>query len=311
MDNSIEIKYNGLKNTTYECLKRGIIYADIGFDRSDMVMDIVPARHYEGKTPNGEAKIGFIISIKCYGAHPELQEKIVFDFDGERLEVEACQEHIFKSSYKTFAEECTYSLEEIIGINRYRMNGSPFFAKMLFDLQPKDIKRIAEAKNVCIYYDSNGEYLVNGGNITLRNGHGSCQIEGIQGVMKRAFHYFVDVTSYIDYCSSFLETREKALNTEKQKIKMKEQEQEQLRIQQELEEQEAIAHWRKSRNRTLIILVVSIVLFVLCEGFLIDTDNSIYPWLFWLAMGGTLYSILKRAMLYNIGSYDGSDGNGE
>ena len=277
MDNSIEIKYNGLKNTTYECLKRGIIYADIGFDRSDMVMDIVPARHYEGKTPNGEAKIGFIISIKCYGAHPELQEKIVFDFDGERLEVEACQEHIFKSSYKTFAEECTYSLEEIIGINRYRMNGSPFFAKMLFDLQPKDIKRIAEAKNVCIYYDSNGEYLVNGGNITLRNGHGSCQIEGIQGVMKRAFHYFVDVTSYIDYCSAFLETREKALNTEKQKIKMKEQEQEQLRILQEQVEQKEIEREEKASKRRIIIFLISIVLVIL--GFIIEDS-------FWLAIVG-------------------------
>ena len=58
--------YGSMTGILYRLLprKRGVIYADIGFDKSDMVMDIVPVRHYEGKTPNDETKIGFIVSIK-------------------------------------------------------------------------------------------------------------------------------------------------------------------------------------------------------------------------------------------------------
>ncbi len=190
-NNAIKVKYDGMNNITYECLKRGVIYADIGFDKADLVMDIVPARHYEGKTPNGEAKIGFVISIKFNSVCPELQNKVVFEIDGERMEMEASEERISKHSYRAFDEECNYSSEEITGINGYAVNNTVYF-NMMFDLQPKDIQRIAEAKNVCIYFDSNGEYNVNGGTIALRNGNGSCQIEGIQWAMKRAYHYFVD-----------------------------------------------------------------------------------------------------------------------
>jgi tetratricopeptide (TPR) repeat protein len=190
-NNAIKVKYDGMNNITYECLKRGVIYADIGFDKADLVMDIVPARHYEGKTPNGEAKIGFVISIKFNSVCPELQNKVVFEIDGERMEMEASEERISKHSYRAFDEECNYSSEEITGINGYAVNNTVYI-NMMFDLQPKDIQRIAEAKNVCIYFDSNGEYNVNGGTIALRNGNGSCQIEGIQWAMKRAYHYYVD-----------------------------------------------------------------------------------------------------------------------
>ena len=285
-NNAIKVKYDGMNNITYECLKRGVIFADIGFDESDMIMDIVPTRHYEGKTPNDEAKIGFIISIKSDYFDIALQEKIVFEIDGDRIEVGISGETVRKRTYRAFDEECTYSQEEIIGINGYVFEDTDF-DKVLFDLQSKDIKRIAEAKNVCIYFDSDVEYNVNGGNIALRNDNGSCQIEGIQGAMKRAYHYFVDENCYADYCASFLERKHKILEEEKQ-------EQEQQRIQEEQAEQEEKERWRKKRNRTLIILVVSLVF--------IGIGGSA-PFLGFVGFVGgsySIYSIIKLVLLYHI-----------
>lgn len=301
MDNAIEIKYDGLKNITYECLKRGVIYAEIGSDKSDLIMDIVPNRHYEGKTLNGDAKIGFVISIKSDlgAAKPGPNEKIVFDIDGERLGVEVGIEYSSKYRNSTFEEECSYSLEEIIGINGYKIDGRSDFDKVVFDIQPKDIKRIAEAKNACIYFDSNGEYNANGGSIALRNGLGSCQIEGIQGAMKRAYHYFVDETYYAEYCASFLETKQKILEEEKQKAEEGERIKKQQKIQEEREQRESEIQWRKSRNRTLIILVVSLVF--------IGTDWNTFFLV--LGMVGGLYSIIKLGLLYHIDEWDGSGFN--
>lgn len=276
-NNAIEITYDGMENITYEKLKRGVIYADIGCDKSDMVMDLLPARHYEGKTRSDDAKIGFTISTKCCATEPWFQNKIVFDIDGERLEVDSPNHGwVRKMHYKTFDEENSYSEEEIKGINSYRINVGGI-GKVDFDLQPDDIKRIAEAKNVDLYLDSDGAYNVNGGSVNARNGYGKLQIEGIQGVMKRAYHHFVDETCYADYC----ENKQKAIKKEKQRVEAEKKQKEQMRIAQEQAEaqaqQEAVEREQKASKRRLTVFWISLVLLII--GFILlfsDVEGGLW-----------------------------------
>ena len=255
-DDAIEIKYDGMDNTTYECLKRGVIYADIGCDRSDMVIDIVPARYYKGKTNNDDAKIGFTISTKCCATSPEFQDKIVFDIDGERLVVEAHHDYVRWGHYEAFDKENSYSSEEINGINSYRIDVFRF-CKLNFDLQPDDIKRIAEAKNVCVYFDSDSSYDVNGGSFEARNGW-LLLIEGIQGVMKRAYYYFVDGSCYANYVKEYKEEKQRIENDKKimEELRMQLEQEEQIREQKKVERKD------KRFLIALIILVASIVSFI-------------------------------------------------
>ena len=255
-DDAIEIKYDGLDNTTYECVKRGGIYADIGCDRSDMVIDIVPARYYKGKTNNDDAKIGFTISTKCCATSPEFQDKIVFDIDGERLVVEAHHDYVRWGHYEAFDKENSYSSEEINGINSYRIDVFRF-CKLNFDLQPDDIKRIAEAKNVCVYFDSDSSYDVNGGSFEARNGW-LLLIEGIQGVMKRAYYYFVDGSCYANYVKEYKEEKQRIENDKKimEELRMQLEQEEQIREQKKVERKD------KRFLIALIILVASIVSFI-------------------------------------------------
>ena len=276
-NNAIEVTYDGMENITYEKLKRGVIYADIGCDSSDMVMDILPARHYVGKTRSDDAKIGFTISTKCCATSPWFQDKIVFDIDGERLEVESPNHgRESKNYYKAFDEENSYSAEEINGFNSYRINVSSI-GKVIFDLQPDDIKRIAEAKNVDLYLDSDGAYNVNGGSVNARNGYGKLQIEGIQGVMKRAYHHFVDETCYADYC----ENKQKAIKKEKQRVEAEKKQKEQMRIAQEQAEaqaqQEAVEREQKASKRRLTVFLISLVLLII--GFILlfsDVEGGLW-----------------------------------
>ena len=255
-DDAIEIKYDGMDNTTYECLKRGVIYADIGCDRSDMVIDIVPARYYKGKTNNDDAKIGFTISTKCCATSPEFQDKIVFDIDGERLVVEAHHDYVRWGHYEAFDKENSYSSEEINGINSNRIDVFRF-CKLNFDLQPDDIKRIAEAKNVCVYFDSDSSYDVNGGSFEARNGW-LLLIEGIQGVMKRAYYYFVDGSCYANYVKEYKEEKQRIENDKKimEELRMQLEQEEQIREQKKVERKD------KRFLIALIILVASIVSFI-------------------------------------------------
>lgn len=258
-DEVIEVKYDGRENITYEKLKRGVIYADIGCDRLDMVMDIVPARYYKGKTRNEDAKIGFTIT-RCCDAKPSFQYKTVFIIDGERLEVES-PTHGWRFSHKPFDEECAYSSLEINGINTYGINVS-IIDKVDFDLQPDDIKRIAEAKKVSVYFDSDSSYEVNGGSFEARNGW-LLEIEGIQGVMKRAYHYFVDESSYADYAEEYFEFQKEEkqrLVSDMEKMQMI---QRALEQKEQKKEQKKVVRKDKVFGIALIILVASIVSFII------------------------------------------------
>ena len=297
-NNAIEVKYDGIKNITYEFLEKGVISADIGnpnLSVSDTIISITPVRYYEGKVLNDSTKIGFRITIT--GPNDYVSnfyyhiEKIVFVFDEERLEV------VLGEEGSENAEEYTFSQTEIVGLNKTNVLSHVEYKHEWDDgwkdfvLQPADIKRIAEAHEVGMYIDAFTLTDANGGTVNFRNGGGSFQIEGIQGAMKRAFHYFVDETCYEDYISIFAENKKKALKKEKQKIEAERKKQEQQRILQEQEEQEEIELWRKSRNRTLIILVVSLVFIVI---------GGIAPFFLFVGFAGGSYSIIKLILLYHI-----------
>ena len=107
----------------------------------------------------------------------------------------------------------------------------------------------------------------------------------------------------------FAENKKKALKKEKQKIEAEGKKQEQQRIQQEQQrilqeqaEQEEIARWRKKRNRNLIILIASIVLF------LIGVFSDDLEWLGIIAPLVGFAALVRLLMLYGY-TGDGSNGN--
>ena len=313
--NAIEVKYDGIKNITYEFLEKGVINANIGnpnLSVSDTIISITPMRYYEGKVLNNSAKIGFRIAIS--GPEDFVSnfyyhiEKIVIVFDEERLEVEFGE----KGSENT--EEYAFLQTEIFGLNKTNVPTHVKYKHVWdevwkdFVLQPADIKRIAEAHEVGMYIDAFSLLDANGGDINYRDGGGSFQIEGIQGAMKRAYHYFVDETCYEDYISIFAENKKKALKKEKQKIEAERKKQEKQRIQQEQQrilqeqaEQEEIARWRKKRNRNLIILIASIVLFFIG----VFSDDLV-----WLGIIAPLVGFAALVRLLMLAGYTGDEFHG-
>ena len=279
---AIEVEYDALKNETMEILDDSVINANIGRKKlglSDTIMLLQIARYYEGKELNNNANLLFGINeITRTPSKPT--GKIVILIDGERMEIDATGDNVCNK------EERPISPVEINGIDPCAIIDLERRA-IEFTLQPEDIKRIAEAKDVGVYIDSEKLYDVNGGDTQFRNVKGSFQIEGIQGAMKRAYHYFVDENCYPDYCSSFLERKQRLLAEEEKWVEAERQK----RKQEEKEEEEA---WYRVRKRNLIILVASIVFIVFCV--LIGWDT----WLIMVAAGGFVYSAYKLLDMYGI-----------
>lgn len=277
-NDTIKVEYDGLENITYEKLNRGVFYAEINSthctlsemrlnenvtdqmtiygNESDLILDIEPIRHYEGKTPDDNAKTGFIISCKCAERSINFHDKIAFDIDGERLVAEVHN----RDRIDFNEEECIYTTDEINGINYYYISVDDI-DKIVFDLLPNDIRRIAEAQNVRIYFESDDGYNANGGDIEARDGT-LLSIEGIQGVMKRAYHYFVDESCYADYAQKHYEFRKE----ESQRVNREKEFWEEKKRQREQEEQE---EQNKVKPKdiifviALIVLIVSIILIII------------------------------------------------
>lgn len=293
MDNSnkidaIEVEYDALKNETMEILDDSVINANIGRKKlglSDTIMLLQIARYYEGKELNNNANLLFGINEITHTPSKPTR-KIVILIDGERMEIDATGDNVCNK------EERPISPVEINGIDPCAIIDLERRA-IEFTLQPEDIKRIAEAKDVGVYIDSEKLYDVNGGDTQFRNVKGSFQIEGIQGAMKRAYHYFVDETCYADYCSSFLERKQRLLAEEEKWVEAERQK----RKQEEKKEEEL---WLKERKKYLIILAVSVGLFII--GCILEAAfNFEEPtWLILLDVVGFLYSGYKLLDMYGI-----------
>lgn len=285
---AIEVEYDALKNETMEILDDSVINANIGRKKlglSDTIMLLQIARYYEGKELNNNANLLF--GINEITRTPSKQtRKIVILIDGERMEIDAAGDYVCNK------EERPISPVEINGIDPCAIIDLERRA-IEFTLQPEDIKRIAEAKDVGVYIDSEKLYDVNGGDTQFRNVKGSFQIEGIQGAMKRAYHYFVDENCYSDYCSSFLERKQRLLAEEEKWVEAERQK----RKQEEKEEEEL---WLKERKKYLIILAASVGLFILGTILEAAFDYLLPGWVSLVEVGGFFYSGYKLLDMYGI-----------
>ena len=169
---AIEVEYDALKNETMEILDDSVINANIGRKKlglSDTIMLLQIARYYEGKELNNNANLLFGINeITRTPSKPT--RKIVILIDGERMEIDATGDNVCNK------EERPISPVEINGIDPCAIIDLERRA-IEFTLQPEDIKRIAEAKDVGVYIDSEKLYDVNGGDTQFRNVKGSFQTE--------------------------------------------------------------------------------------------------------------------------------------
>ncbi|MBR7022127.1 MAG: hypothetical protein IKI09_01470 [Bacteroidales bacterium] len=293
-NDAIEVMYHALNNKTYEFLDEAVIHADImnknGLSSLDTIIDLKTIRYYDGKELNQDAKIGFNI-VFVFPLRSEPTNKIVIMIDGERLEIDTMHDDFFGK------KETELPPGTIIGMNP-RISIDSNTRSIDFTLQPNDIKRIAEANDVGLYVDSMTLYDVNGGEKKYRKNDKHFQIEGIQGAMKRAYHYFVDETCYVDYCASYLKKKQKVLAEEEKRENAEKQKQEQLILQQEQAEQEAIARWYRNRNITIVVLVLSIVAIIL--GYFVE---SLW-WLIFVSIFGISFSWQHLKNLHGVSDDD-------
>lgn len=271
IDEAIEVRYDAYEDETSEFLDYAIINADIAnmipFPQ-DKILEILPFCSYQGKKRPNEINVSFRIT-EYSGTPTKPTNKLVFLIDGEELEIETYNDQLGKK------QRFSFTPESIIGIGRVAFPKNMRIIE--FSLSNKDIKRIADSQDVSVYLNPTTPDDANGGTFKFRNIKGNFQIEGIQGAMKRAYHYFVDENYYVDYCASFLERKHKILEEEKLRIEKEKQKREQQRIQQEQlrmqqeqerilleqEEQKNVERKDKKFLRALIILVASIVLFII------------------------------------------------
>ena len=297
IDEAIEVRYDAYEDETSEFLDYAIINADIAnmipFPQ-DKILEILPFCSYQGKKRPNEINVSFRIT-EYSGTPTKPTNKLVFLIDGEELEIETYNDQLGKKQRFSFTPESK------IGIGRVAFPKNMRIIE--FSLSNKDIKRIADSQEVSVYLNPTTPDDANGGTFKFRNIKGSFQIEGIQGAMKRAYHYFVDGNCYADYCASFLERKQKILEEEKLRIEKEKQKREQQRIQQEQAEQEEIARWRKKRNITLVFLVVSIVMVI------IGVSGSMTGVKAWLGIIGMLGVFLGIGLLMNLYGIEVNDNN--
>ena len=224
----------------------------------------------------------FSITKEYLRDYPQL-DKIVFVVDGERLplrfgnkSIEDIQ--ITPDNFRHFNSGFSGLFPDKDSDYKHNAVRCTFTTGML----PENIKLIAEAQSVSIYLDPEWLIDANGGDIPFTKGEGSFQIEGIQGLMKRAYHFFVDETCYTDYCQAFYEERRERS--------------EQIKKQHEIEEQEGYENAIKLRNILLVVLVVSVLLIILNLSY--DWGDAFFTLILPLIAGG--YSVYKLGYLYDL-----------
>jgi len=159
------------------------------------------------------------------------------------------------------------------------------------DFSAEEIKRIADAKDVIACIDTESSIDANGGTIEFGNGKGSFHIEGIQGFMKRVYHFFVDDTCYTDYVAEYYENKKQTLEAIKENRKA-----EREKSVKELEE--LVNRWTRQRNIHLIILAISVVLFII--GVVVEDVD----FLVWLSLFAGGYAFIRLALLNGAGESD-------
>lgn len=292
---AVRKKYNGISDVTIETLlPRAVISAKLpnkeceDFSVSHFTCSMIAQRgcfgaNYDGENANKDvAFVELSILKECLRDYPQL-DKMVFVVDDERFPLTISDKSEIKELTHT---PHSFGLNEgFSGLYPDKDSGYKYYAvyrTYMVGMPPELIKKIAEAQSVSIYLDPEWLIDANGGDIPFTNGEGSFQIEGIQGLMKRAYHFFVDETCYTDYCQAFYEERRERS--------------EQIKKQHEIEEQEGYENAIKLRNILFVILFVSVLLIIL--NLSCDWGDAFFTLILPLIAGG--YSVYKIGYLYDL-----------
>lgn len=300
---ALEVKYDAFHDETTEIVPYAVIYVYYEGGTDDVILEIGGERSYKGKAFTGDCSMVFHITEHC--DHPSKPtNKIVFLIDGERLEVETTNDLLNDGDQCAFSHHVIDGWEDVLDW----YSDTSTIRTMDINFTTEDIKRIANAKDVKVYLDSKTLYDANGGKIEFIDDDDDVyslriKIEGIQGFMKRVYHYFVDDACYADYCTPFLEREQKLVDETEQWIKTEEKKQEQKRQAMEQEEIEEEERWYRARRRNIIIIIASIIITFLC-GFFGDLD--------WIGAIAGVIIFVCGFRLYSIGAIGGGgDGNEE
>lgn len=291
---AISKKYDGIHDSTIETLlPRTIISAKlpnkdcVDFSASHFYCSIITKHFCCGENHEKFANQDFVSFEFCITKgylrdYPQL-DNIVFVIDGERLPLRFINKsiediQITPDFFRDFNSGFSGLFPDKESDYKYNAVRCTFTTGMF----PENIKLIAEAQSVSIYLDPEWLIDANGGNIQFTKGEGSFQIEGIQGLMKRAYHFFVDETCYTEYCESFYEERRKRS--------------EQIKKKHEKEKKEDYEYAIKLRNILFVVLFVSVLLIIL--NLSCDWDSTFWTLILPLIAGG--YSVYKIGYLYDL-----------
>lgn len=302
---AVKTEYNGIKDHTSERLSdKAIIGARLKNEKCDFtssfdyVLGIDADRDYDGRVADKTAKISMSLSFIKASVWSEKLDRMVYLIDGERVEhkLKSVTDVSEKKSVDSMAT-CTvflgsYNNTIITGVNTDGIHpaNNAEIKTLYLDFTAEEIKRLADAKDVIAYIDSQSSIDANGGTIKFDNGKGSFHIEGIQGFMKRVYHFFVDDTCYTDYVAEYYENKKQILKAIKEKKKAE-------REQSDKEIEELVNRWTRQRNRNLILLVFSVVFFIfIC---IIDMYE-----LTWIPIITGFWSFFRLVALHGGGSTD-------
>lgn len=303
-EEAVEVKYNGFENTTKEELNNdAIINAvinDIKFpNRNDRLLSVQAFRSFEGKECNENDTMLFMFYLFLDGNKnndKNKYEKVTFVIDGQRVDLDA------QSEYTSIGNGNWKIREKIIRGNVITIDNweSEYWEpndyicdshcesdmrRVVTAIPDELIKTIAEAENVSMYVDSSELIDVNGGYKKTEDLNTKFEIEGIQGFMKRVYHFFIDDSCYTDYCLSFYDKKTKTAQKREHEIEQKA----------EREEQAANEEAIKLRNIFLVVLALSLLLLIL--GLSLEWG---FFWSILLPVIGGGYSIFNIGRLYDI-----------
>lgn len=302
---AVETKYDGFNDkTTEELMDDAIINAvinDIKFpNRNDRLLSVKAFRSFEGKecTENDTMLFYFYLFVKGDKNNDKQEyEKVTFFIDGERIDLAA------RSEYKSISDGANWKIrEKIIRGNAIKIDNwkSEYWEPndyICYDHRESDMRRvataipddliriIAEAENVSMYVDSSELIDVNGGYKKTEDLNTKFEIEGIQGFMKRVYHFFIDDSCYTDYCLSFYDKKTKTAQKRERELEQKA----------ERDEQAAHEEAMKLRNIFLVVLALSLLLLIL--GLCLEWG---FFWSILLPVIGGGYSIFNIGRLYDI-----------
>lgn len=257
-----------LKNSSFaETDKYGLT----AYDSDSYICEISAYRTYKGKECPKDTPVFFNIRFyTTFISDEEEYNKLIILVDGKRVELPA-QNKVYKlEKYDAYWITEWLTQKHIIngltdGPKKLNSHNTGCERSILTVLTPDIVTLFAAAEGkMSLYIDKETIINIKGGDIKFTESGGSFHIEGLIGFMKRVCHFFVDETSYTDYCNSYYENKKELAKKTAQKKAQKE-------AKEEKEEQEAIKQAIKLRNIWLIVLIVSIVYFVLAIS--LEWDN--------------------------------------